>query len=311
MTGQSLMRQTAVLNVRANAAQAEANQLSLDEKREVMRSAQKAIKDIILSKNCNPIIVRLAWHDSGSYDKSIPEWPQRGGANGSIRFYPEIKHAANAGLTAALELLKEVTDKREGVSYADVFQLASATAIELAGGPKIPLRFGRRDARNEEDCCPEGRLPAGEGDPKQGWPNKASSAAEHLRHVFHRMGLDDKDIVALSGAHTLGRAKPSRSGFGKEETKYTKEGPGTPGGSSWTPEWLHFDNSYFTEVRDEKDPDLLVLSTDRCLFEDEGFRPHAEKYAADQDAFFQDYAQSHVKLSELGADWVDEPWTLD
>jgi catalase (peroxidase I) len=64
-----------------------------------------------------------------------------------------------AGLTAALELLKEVTDKREGVSYADVFQLASATAIELAGGPKIPLRFGRRDARNEEDCCPEGRLP--------------------------------------------------------------------------------------------------------------------------------------------------------
>jgi L-ascorbate peroxidase len=52
-----------------------------------------------------------------------------------------------------------VTDKREGVSYADVFQLASATAIELAGGPKIPLRFGRRDARTEEDCCPEGRLP--------------------------------------------------------------------------------------------------------------------------------------------------------
>jgi hypothetical protein len=42
-----------------------------------MRSAQKAIKDIILSKNCNPIIVRLAWHDSGSYDKV--------GINGHIR----------------------------------------------------------------------------------------------------------------------------------------------------------------------------------------------------------------------------------
>jgi hypothetical protein len=26
------------------------------------------------------------------------------------------------------------------------------------------------------------------------------------------------------------------------------------------------------QVRDEKDPELLVLSTDRCLFEDEGFR---------------------------------------
>ena len=52
-----------------------------------------------------------------------------------------------------------MSDKHEGVSYADIFQLASATAIELAGGPKIPLRFGRKDARNEEDCCPEGRLP--------------------------------------------------------------------------------------------------------------------------------------------------------
>lgn len=60
------------------------------------------------------------------------------------------------------------------------------------------------------------------------------------------MGLDDKDIVALSGAHTLGRAYPNRSGFGKAEgTKYTKDGPGTKGGSSWTPEWLKFDNSYF------------------------------------------------------------------
>lgn len=28
-----------------------------------------------------------------------------------------------------------------------------------------------------------------------------------------------QDIVALSGAHTLGRARPERSGFGKESTK--------------------------------------------------------------------------------------------
>ena len=55
-------------------------------------------------------------------------------------------------------------------------------------------------------------------------------------------------------------------------TKYTKDGPGKPGGSSWTPEWLHFDNSYFTEIKLEKDPDLLVLDTDRCLFQDEKFR---------------------------------------
>ena len=65
----------------------------------------------------------------------------------------------HAGLTAALELLKDIADETKGVGYADVFQLASATAIELAGGPKIPLRFGRKDAASEEDCVPEGRLP--------------------------------------------------------------------------------------------------------------------------------------------------------
>lgn len=33
----------------------------------------------------------------------------------------------------------------------------------------------------------------------------ASQGAEHLREVFYRMGFNDREIVALSGAHTLGR----------------------------------------------------------------------------------------------------------
>jgi L-ascorbate peroxidase len=41
--------------------------------------------------------VRLGWHDAGTYDKNIEEWPQRGGANGSLRFDVELKHGANAG----------------------------------------------------------------------------------------------------------------------------------------------------------------------------------------------------------------------
>merc|ERR1712146_689855 len=66
-------------------------------------------------------------------------------------------------------------------------------------------------------------------------------------------------------------------------------------------------NSYFTSVYDENaDPELLKLDTDTCLFGDEGFRPHAIKYAEDQDAFFKDYAAVHKKLSELGSDWEAE-----
>ncbi|CAN0458240.1 unnamed protein product, partial [Laminaria digitata] len=81
-----------------------------------------------------PILVRLAWHDSGTYDAAVSEWPQCGGANGSIRFEPEILHGANAGLSKSLKYLSPIKVKRPAVSWADMMQLASAEAIAHMGG---------------------------------------------------------------------------------------------------------------------------------------------------------------------------------
>ncbi|GJR88024.1 probable L-ascorbate peroxidase 6, chloroplastic/mitochondrial isoform X1 [Tanacetum coccineum] len=241
-----------------------------------LKTAREDIKELLKTTFCHPIlqltpsaveleerfqkhrqikliydaIVRLGWHDAGTYNKNIEEWPQR-------------------GLVNALKLLQPIKDKYTGVTYADLFQLASATAVEEAGGPKIPMKYGRVDVSGPEQCPEEGRLPDA-GPP---------SPADHLRAVFYRMGLSDKDIVALSGAHTLGRSRPERSGWGKPETKYTKEGPGAPGGQSWTVKWLRFDNSYFKVIQYLR----------------------GEKYAEDEKAFFTDYAEAHAKLSNLGA----------
>ncbi|XXG87064.1 hypothetical protein AAC387_Pa11g1848 [Persea americana] len=256
-----------------------------------LKSAREDIKELLKTTFCHPILVRLGWHDAGTYDKNIEEWPKRGGANGSLRFEIELKHAANAGLVNALKLLQPIKEKYSSVTYADLFQLASATAVEEAGGPKIPMKYGRVDVIGPEQCPDEGRLPDA-GPP---------SPAGHLRDVFYRMGLNDKEIVALSGAHTLGRSRPERSGWGKPESKYTKDGPGAPGGQSWTVQWLKFDNLYFKDIKERKDEDLLVLPTDAALFEDPSFKVYAEKYAEDQDAFFADYAEAHAKLSNLGA----------
>jgi L-ascorbate peroxidase len=235
--------------------------------------------------------------------QNVTAFPARGGANGSIRFKNEAAHGANKGLDVALALLAPVAAEFTDVSFADLFQLAGATAVEVAGGPSIPMKYGRKDAPGPESETPEGNLPAG-GSP---WPQNAKGPAEHLRCIFGRMGMDDKEIVALSGAHTLGRAKPTRSGFGKDSTKYTCKGPGTPGGSSWCKEWLKWDNEYFAnlvaDAAGQNDPELLVLETDACLVTDPGFKPFAERYAADPKAFDADYAAVHAKLSELGVEW--------
>lgn len=35
----------------------------------------------------------------------------------------------------------------------------------------------------------------------------------HVRDIFYRMGFNDQEIVALLGAHTLGRCYTDRSGY--------------------------------------------------------------------------------------------------
>ncbi|KAL2520368.1 L-ascorbate peroxidase 3 [Forsythia ovata] len=226
---------------------------------------RRDLRALIYSKNCAPIMLRLAWHDAGTYDAKT----KTGGPNGSIRNENEYKHDANNGLKIAIDLCEEVKAKHPKISYADLYQLAGVVAVEVTGGPTIDFVPGRKDSTLSPE---EGRLP----DAKKG--------SSHLRDIFYRMGLSNRDIVALSGGHTLGKAHIERSGF---------EGP-------WTREPQKFDNSYFRELLRGESKGLLKLPTDKALLEDPVFRSYVELYAKDEDAFFRDYAASHKKLSELG-----------
>lgn len=232
-----------------------------------------------------PIFLRLGWHASGSYSKE----DGTGGSNGgTMRFDPEANIGANAGLGLARDALEVVKKEFPGISYGDLWTLASVVAIEEMGGPVIPWRPGRTDAADGSACPPDGRLP----DAEQG--------AQHLRDIFYRMGLSDQDIVALSGAHTFGRCHTGSSGF---------DGP-------WTFAPTTFSNLYFTEllgrkwqVRDWKGPlqyenadggELMMLPTDVCLLEDPSFRKWVDIYAADEERFAKDFSDVFCRLTELG-----------
>ncbi|KAK3003011.1 hypothetical protein RJ639_020068 [Escallonia herrerae] len=227
--------------------------------------ARRDLRALISSKNCAPIMLRLAWHDAGTYDVNT----KTGGPNGSIRNEEEFSHGSNNGLKIAIDFCEEIKSKHPKITYADLYQLAGVVAVEVTGGPTVDFVPGRKDSKISPK---EGRLP------------NATKGAPHLRDIFYRMGLSDKDIVALSGGHTLGKAHAERSGF---------DGP-------WTKEPLKFDNLYFVELLKADPEGQLRLPTDIALLDDPEFRPLVDLYAKDEDAFFRDYAVSHKKLSELG-----------
>jgi cytochrome c peroxidase len=109
------------------------------------------------------------------------------------------------------------------ITFSDLWTLGGVAAIQEMQGPVIPWRPGRTD-RDVSFCTPDGRLPDG------------SKEQSHLRAIFGRMGFNDQEIVALSGAHALGRCHTDRSGF---------EGP-------WTFSPTVFTNDYFRLLMEEK-----------------------------------------------------------
>eukprot|EP00811_Abedinium_folium_P008645 NODE_1798_length_2371_cov_9.468806.p1 GENE.NODE_1798_length_2371_cov_9.468806~~NODE_1798_length_2371_cov_9.468806.p1 ORF type:complete len:661 (+),score=99.06 NODE_1798_length_2371_cov_9.468806:126-1985(+) len=212
-----------------------------------------------------------------------------------MRFEPEVSDGANAGLPIIHDMLKPVKDKNPDVSVADIWALAGACGVEFAGGPKIPFAFGRTDAENKSPpACPAHAVPENNRLPD------AAQGAEHLRQVFGRMGFNDREIVALSGGHTLGRSHAVRSGF---------DGP-------WTHDPLTFNNAYFKELmynewvvrswdgnmqfEDATTRSLMMLPTDIALKTDPVFGPVAREYAENQEVFFKDFAAAYSKLLHLG-----------
>ena len=298
-------------------------------------SARTLLKEKMRSTDTYALFLRLAWSDAATYDKSISEWPRCGGANGRIRFNHELDFVENRGLIVAITLLENVKDECPLVSWADLIQMSGALAVELLGGPKVHIKYGRVDAEDEEEFkyqlaknLPRSTPPYADGAP---------SAGIHIRCIFYRMGLTNRDIVALSGAHTIGRAFRNRSGVcpnssgDQGATSYTRKSKCTlysdnpsatmAGGKSWTKNWLHFDNSYFTcRVQSflknngefcnhfrEKDNghnddknDLIWLPSDQALIDCPEFRIYFLKYAKSLQEFFHDYAVAHKKMSELG-----------
>jgi len=248
--------------------------------------------------------VRLAWHCSGTYNKV----EKTGGSDGArMRFNPEAGWGANAGLDIPRNALESVKAKHPEISYADLYTLAGVVAVEESGGPKIPFRLGRTDADSGETSPKVCRLP----DADKG---SIKDTIQHVRDVFYGYGFNDREIVALLGAHALGRCHTEASGYW---------GP-------WTFAENTFSNEYFRLLVEERwspkvshngkpweGPDqfedstgkLMMLPSDMVLIQDPAFKKVVELYSKNEDAFFKDFASAFSRLLELGVTLPSlKPW---
>lgn len=209
-----------------------------------------------------------------------------------MRYEMEGGDPANAGLQHARVFLEPIKEKHSWITYADLWTLAAVVAIKEMGGPDIPWQGGRTDYVDDSKLPPRGRLPDG------------SKGADHLRHIFYRMGFNDQEIVALSGAHNLGRCHSDRSGFEgawvNNPTRFSNQYFRLMTTLDWKKKKLPNGVEQFVNYDEDSETELMMLPTDLALTKDESFKPWVHKYAKDKDAFFEDFTKVFAKLLELG-----------
>ncbi|CAM9252813.1 unnamed protein product [Choristocarpus tenellus] len=221
-----------------------------------------------------------------------------GGSNGAcMRYSPEKDWGANAGLDIARDFLEPLKAKYPEVSYADLWTLAGAVAIEQMGGPVINWRPGRSDS-DKPTTVPDGRLP----DADKG---SIRATPAHIRAIFGRMGFTDEEMVTLSGAHAIGRCHTEASGYWGPwtfaETTFSNEYFRLLLEETWTIKTTH-EGKEWTGPDQFEDPTgkLMMLPSDMALVWDKDFRKVVEVYAKDEDKFMADFSKAFSKLLALG-----------
>ncbi|KAH0997965.1 hypothetical protein GBA52_021829 [Prunus armeniaca] len=189
------------------------------------------------------------------------------------------------------------------VSCADILAIASQILVSANGGPTWEVQLGRRDSRTA---------------------NRAGTTAipspfenlEQITKKFSDVGLDSTDLVALSGAHTFGRARCvtfvhrlyNFSGTGNPDptidTTYleTLRQICPDGGNGGTLADLdqstrdEFDNNYFTNLRNKRG----LLQTDQELFSTSGDTVAiVNRFSNSQNDFFDSFGQSMINMGNI------------
>ena len=174
--------------------------------------------------------------------------------------------------------------------------------LQQSGGPNWEVKLGRLDS-----------LTASQEDADNIMPSPRANAS-YLIDLFSKYNLSVKDLVALSGSHSIGKGRCfsivfrlyNQSGSGRPdptiEPKFRKKldklcplgGDGNVTGDlDATPQV--FDNQYFKDLVNGRG----FLNSDQTLFTFEQTRGYVKQFSADQEEFFKAFVDGMVRMGDL------------
>ncbi|KAL5732104.1 peroxidase [Ranunculus cassubicifolius] len=223
--------------------------------------------------------------------------------------------STNAHSLRGFMLIDRIKNKLESecpgiVSCADLLTVAARDAVILVGGPYWDVPLGRKDSTTASATLASQNLPT------------ANHGLLSLISSFLYQGLSVTDLVALTGAHTIGMARCENFrgriygdyGITSEKDPMSERRlddmksicPATGGGNDNTTAMDYvtptfFDNSFYHLLLKGEG----VLNSDQELYSSMfaiQTKKLVQKYADDVFAFFQQFSESMVKLGNITND---------
>ncbi|XP_021764884.1 peroxidase 66-like [Chenopodium quinoa] len=290
-------------------AQTKAKQLDSHYYEQTCPHVERIIRDVVHKATLSdtkvpPRILRMFFHDCfvrgcdasvllDSTDDNLAE--KDGPPNISLRAYYVIDKAK-----AKLEKACPQT-----VSCADIIAIAARDVVNLAGGPYWNVLKGRKDGKTSR------------ANETLDLPTPSFNATKLIK-LFSKKGLGIKDLVTLSGAHTLGFSHCSSfksrihrfddnfdmdpsmdimfANTLKQKCASKHNRDNNNSGYYLDSTSSVFDNEYYKRLVARKG----VLATDQALYNDYRTKFLVESYARYEALFFVEFAASMVKLGNLG-----------
>ncbi|KAJ0110729.1 hypothetical protein Patl1_03046 [Pistacia atlantica] len=190
------------------------------------------------------------------------------------------------------------------VSCADILTIAARDVVVLAGGPSFNVELGRRDGLISQATRVSGNLP------------EPSFNLTQLNTMFAKHNLSQIDMIALSGAHTLGFSHCDR--LANRLYSFSSSSPVDP---SLDPDYAQqlmeacprnvdpsiainmdpetpqtFDNQYYQNLVAGKG----LFTSDEVLFTDPDSQPTVNDFAKSPGDFNGAFVTAMIKLGRVG-----------